>query len=108
MTDVTSILDITIHDEKKAEEVGKMSIPLLKIQNGEKKWYALKDANLRDRARGNNPRILVEMQLTWNIVSIAWSRSLYLGKARDLDMKMLIIMLTINKAVTIFILSFHG
>ncbi|XP_075978755.1 multiple C2 and transmembrane domain-containing protein-like [Anticarsia gemmatalis] len=68
VTDVTSILDITVHDEKKSEDVGKISIPLLRIKSGEKKWYALKDANLRDRARGNNPRILVEMKLTWNLV----------------------------------------
>ncbi|CAB3259672.1 unnamed protein product [Arctia plantaginis] len=71
ITDVTSILDITVFDEKKTEEIGKISIPLHRINSGEKKWYALKDANLRDRARGNNPRILVEMILTWNLVRAA-------------------------------------
>ena len=69
MPDISSILDITIHDEKKSEPIGCLSLPLLKIKSGEKKWYALKDSNLRDRAKGNNPRILLEMNLTWKLVS---------------------------------------
>ncbi|KAJ8713341.1 hypothetical protein PYW07_013711 [Mythimna separata] len=68
VTDITSILEIAIHDEKKSEDVGCLSLPLLNIKNGEKKWYALKDSSLRDRAKGNNPRILLEMNLTWKLV----------------------------------------
>lgn len=56
-------------DEKKSEVVGKISICLLKVCNGEKKWYALKDSTLRERAKGNNPKILLEMNLYWNLVS---------------------------------------
>jgi hypothetical protein len=41
-------------------------IPLLRIRNGEKRWYALKDRKLRSRAKGNNPQILLEMRLEWN------------------------------------------
>lgn len=67
--DITSILELTVHDEKKSEDIGKISIPLLHIINEEKKWYALKDVTQRDRAKGNNPRILLEMRLTWNVVS---------------------------------------
>lgn len=68
VTDITSILEITIHDEKKSEDMGCLSLPLLKIKSSEKKWYALKDSSLRDRAKGNNPRILLEMNLTWKLV----------------------------------------
>ncbi|XP_047027144.1 multiple C2 and transmembrane domain-containing protein-like [Helicoverpa zea] len=68
VSDVTSILNITILDEKKTEEVGCLSIPLLNFKSGEKKWYALKDSSLRERAKGNNPRILLEMNLTWKLL----------------------------------------
>lgn len=67
--DVTSLLEITVHDEKKGENIGRISIPLLRIRNGEKKWYALKDNSERNRAKGDNPRILIEMSLQWNLVS---------------------------------------
>lgn len=56
-------------DEKKCEEIGRISKPLLKIQPG-KKWYALKDSTLKERARGQNPRILLELNVAWNVVSI--------------------------------------
>ncbi|CAH1638822.1 unnamed protein product [Spodoptera littoralis] len=68
VTDITSILDICIHDEKKSEDIGCLSIPLLNIKSGEKKWYALKDSSLRDRAKGHNPRILLEMDLSWKLM----------------------------------------
>lgn len=70
VTDITSIIEISIFDEnKKSEIVGKISIPLLRISNGEKKWYALKDKTQRERAKGNFPRILLEMRVTWHPVS---------------------------------------
>lgn len=69
VTDVTSVLEVTVMDEKKSEVAGKISIFLLKICNGKKQWYGLKDNTLRERAKGNNPKILLEMNLHWNLVS---------------------------------------
>ncbi|KPI93360.1 Multiple C2 and transmembrane domain-containing protein 1 [Papilio xuthus] len=71
INDVTSTLDITIYDESiiqsmKGETLGKISIPLLRINNNEKKWYALKDRSKKHSAKGNCPRILLEMSLEWN------------------------------------------
>ena len=70
--DVHSILEITVYDEDRdgrTDFLGKTSIPLLRIKNGEKKWYALKDKKLRRRAKGNQPQILLEMNLVYNVVS---------------------------------------
>ncbi|CAG7817684.1 unnamed protein product [Allacma fusca] len=69
--DYTSLLEVTVYDEDrhhKTEFLGKLSIPLWKIKNGEKKWYPLKDRKLLRAARGNNPQILLEMELIWNPV----------------------------------------
>ncbi|XP_050351847.1 multiple C2 and transmembrane domain-containing protein-like [Nymphalis io] len=70
VTDITSILEVSVFDEKKSEEVGKISIPLLNIRPG-KKWYALKDSTLKEKAKGNNARILLEMNVIWNIIKAA-------------------------------------
>lgn len=67
--DINNILEITVYDEDrdhKVEFLGKVSVPLLRIKNGEKKWYALKDKKLRSRAKGNSPQILLEMTVIWN------------------------------------------
>ncbi|XP_044263295.1 multiple C2 and transmembrane domain-containing protein isoform X2 [Tribolium madens] len=67
--DINNVLDITVFDEDrdhKVEFLGRVVIPLLRIRNGEKRWYALKDRKLRSRAKGNNPQILLEMNLAWN------------------------------------------
>lgn len=69
VTDVTEILKISVQDEKKYDEVGSVAIPLLRISSGHKVWHALKDNTLRERAKGNNPRILLEMRISWNLVS---------------------------------------
>lgn len=45
---------------------GKIAVPLLRLHDGEKRWYALKDKKLRSRAKGNSPQILLEMILVWN------------------------------------------
>ncbi|CAG5017854.1 unnamed protein product [Parnassius apollo] len=71
INDVTSTLEITVYDESiiqsmKGETLGKISIPLLRIINNEKKWYALKDRSKKNSAKGNCPRILLEMSLEWN------------------------------------------
>lgn len=72
--DITSILEITVYDEDhdhKVEFLGKLAIPLLKINNGEKRWYALKDKKMRARAKGNYPQILLEMTVIWNPLKAA-------------------------------------
>ncbi|VIO96093.1 Uncharacterized protein BM_BM3061 [Brugia malayi] len=69
--DIHSILEITIYDEdpnKKAEFLGKIAIPLLQIQNCERKWYALKDRKLRTPVKG---QILLEMDIIWNPIRAA-------------------------------------
>ena len=47
--------------------MGKLAIPLLKIESGKKRWYVLKDKKLRCRAKGSNPKILLEMNLVKKI-----------------------------------------
>lgn len=72
MKDIHSVLEVTVYDEDrdhKVEFLGKVAIPLLRIQNGEKRWYALKDKKLYSRAKGNSPQILLEMIVIWNPVS---------------------------------------
>ncbi|ESO89614.1 hypothetical protein LOTGIDRAFT_124931, partial [Lottia gigantea] len=69
--DIHSILDITIYDEdrdKKVEFLGKISIPLLKIKVGERRWYTLKDKKLIHRTKG---AILLEMDFVFNHVKAA-------------------------------------
>lgn len=69
VNDVHAILEITVYDEdpnKKIEFMGKVAIPLLKIKNDQKRWYALKDEQLLRRVKG---RILLEINLFWNPVS---------------------------------------
>ncbi|XP_065220032.1 multiple C2 and transmembrane domain-containing protein isoform X2 [Planococcus citri] len=69
--DIHSVLEVTVYDEDKDHKVeflGKIAIPLLRIRNNEKKWYALKDKKLRGRAKGNAPQILLEMNIVWNTV----------------------------------------
>ncbi|XP_059487628.1 multiple C2 and transmembrane domain-containing protein isoform X3 [Neocloeon triangulifer] len=67
--DINSVLEVTVYDEDrdhKVEFLGKVAIPLLRVQNGEKKWYALKDKKLHLRAKGNCPQILLELTVIWN------------------------------------------
>lgn len=67
--DINNVLDITVFDEDrdhKVEFLGRVMVPLLRIRNGEKRWYALKDKKLRSRAKGNSPQILLEMRIVWN------------------------------------------
>jgi len=71
--DINSVLEVTVYDEDrdhKVEFLGKVAIPLLRIRNGEKKWYSLKDKKLHGRAKGNCPQILLEMTVLWNPVSM--------------------------------------
>lgn len=63
---------MTVYDEDpdyKMEFLGKVAIPLLSINNDIQKWYSLKNKKLTGRAKGNNPKILLEMRLVWNPVT---------------------------------------
>ncbi|XP_055374583.1 multiple C2 and transmembrane domain-containing protein isoform X2 [Condylostylus longicornis] len=67
--DITSVLEVTVYDEDrdhKVEFLGKVEVPLLKIKNGAKRWYVLKNKDMVARAKGNNPQILLEMYVVWN------------------------------------------
>ncbi|XP_055315199.1 multiple C2 and transmembrane domain-containing protein isoform X2 [Sitodiplosis mosellana] len=67
--DVTAVLDVTVFDEDrdhKVEFLGRVCIPLLRIHNNEKRWYALKDKKMFSRAKGNSPQILLELNVVWN------------------------------------------
>jgi hypothetical protein len=69
--DINSVLQVTVYDEDRDhrfEFLGAVSIPLLRIGNGQKRWYALKDRKLRFRAKGSNPQILLELNVVWNEV----------------------------------------
>jgi hypothetical protein len=46
--------------------VMQVMIPLLRVESGRRKWFSLKDKNMRKRAKGSNPQILLEMFLFWN------------------------------------------
>ena len=67
------MLEVTVYDEDKDhkyEFLGKVKIPLLRIENGVKRWYALKDKKLRKPAKGDNPQILLELFFVYNKVSL--------------------------------------
>ncbi|XP_036332548.1 multiple C2 and transmembrane domain-containing protein [Rhagoletis pomonella] len=69
--DITQVLEITVYDEDRdhrVEFLGKLVIPLLRIKNGVKRWYTLKDKNLCVRAKGLSPQICLEMIVIWNDV----------------------------------------
>ncbi|XP_023313977.1 multiple C2 and transmembrane domain-containing protein isoform X2 [Trichogramma pretiosum] len=73
--DINSVLEVTVYDEDrdhKVEFLGKVAIPLLRVKNGLKRWYALKDKKLRCRAKGNSPQILLEMNVVWNAVRASY------------------------------------
>lgn len=57
---MTSVLEVTVFDEDrdhKVEFLGRVVIPLLRIRNGEKRWYALKDKKMYARAKGTSPQV---------------------------------------------------
>lgn len=71
---MTSVLEITVFDEDrdhKVEFLGRIVIPLFKIRNGEKRWYALKDKKTYTRAKGTTPQILLEMTVIWSPIRAA-------------------------------------
>jgi hypothetical protein len=59
---MSSVLEVTVFDEDrdhKVEFLGRVAIPLLRIRDGEKRWYALKDKNMYVRAKGMNPQVSI-------------------------------------------------
>ena len=75
--DIHDVLEVTVYDEDKdrVEFLGKVALPLLKIKNGEKHWYALKDKKLRHRSKGH---IFLECWITYNQVNIQTKKNLIL------------------------------
>lgn len=71
---MASVLEVTVFDEDrdhKVEFLGRVSIPLLRIHNNEKRWYVLKDKKMYTRAKGNSPQILLEINVIWNPIRAA-------------------------------------
>ena len=67
--DICDVLEITVYDENfdhKYDLLGRLKIPLLKIENNKKKWYMLKRKCLRSQARGTKPSIQLEMFFIYN------------------------------------------
>ncbi|CAH1255460.1 MCTP1, partial [Branchiostoma lanceolatum] len=70
--DIHSILEVSCYDEdrnKSAEFLGKVAIPLLRIKNGERKAFFLKDKKLRRRTKGS---IVLEMEVIYNSIKASW------------------------------------
>ena len=61
-----------IHIFFRFEFLGKLALPLLRLECGRKRWFALKDKKMRFRAKGTNastvPQILMETDMVWNPV----------------------------------------
>eukprot|EP00092_Neocalanus_flemingeri_P034270 GFUD01037267.1.p1 GENE.GFUD01037267.1~~GFUD01037267.1.p1 ORF type:complete len:460 (-),score=117.99 GFUD01037267.1:88-1467(-) len=71
ITDVYEVLEVIVFDDNgdfNYEFLGKVQIPLLNIENGTERWYRLKDQTLRNPAKGETPRILLEMKFCFNII----------------------------------------
>nr|XP_057925693.1 multiple C2 and transmembrane domain-containing protein 1-like isoform X1 [Doryrhamphus excisus] len=66
--DIHSVLEVTVYDEdrdRSADFLGKVAIPLLNIQNGERKAYALKSKELTGPTKGV---IFLEIDVIFNTV----------------------------------------
>ncbi|XP_075895241.1 multiple C2 and transmembrane domain-containing protein 1 isoform X3 [Nelusetta ayraudi] len=64
--DIHSVLEVTVYDEdrdRSADFLGKVAIPLLNIQNGERKAYALKSKELTGPTKGV---IFLEIDVIFN------------------------------------------
>ncbi|XP_029916699.1 multiple C2 and transmembrane domain-containing protein 1 isoform X1 [Myripristis murdjan] len=66
--DIHSVLEVTVYDEdrdRSADFLGKVAIPLLNIQNGERKAYALKSKELTGPTKGV---IFLEIDVIFNAI----------------------------------------
>ena len=74
VVDVCDCLDISVLDEQKDKKhrlLGRLKIPLLQISDSQKKWYQLKDNDLRTQAKGNNPKILLQFSFSYNTGNVS-------------------------------------
>ena len=87
--------------DHKYEFLGRVSIPLLKIKNNEKKWFMLKDKKLRMPAKGDRPRILLEMFFVYNEIRASIrtfkSKQQKYEDRSDIRFKQAILMQNINR-----------
>lgn len=70
--DIHSVLEVTVFDEdrdRSADFLGKVAIPLLRVQNGEQKGYALKNKQLTGPTKG---LIFLEIDVIYNKVKAAF------------------------------------
>ena len=61
---------MTVYDEdsnNKNTFLGKILSPLVNMKNGQT-WYSLKDKTLINKAKGRNPKILLEVDIQWNLL----------------------------------------
>lgn len=56
--------------DHKVEFLGRVEIPLLRIRNGERRWYALKEKKMCARAKGNSPQVINKLYYDWIEYSI--------------------------------------
>uniref|UniRef100_A0A3B3YMQ9 Multiple C2 and transmembrane domain-containing protein 1 n=1 Tax=Poecilia mexicana TaxID=48701 RepID=A0A3B3YMQ9_9TELE len=71
--DIHSVLEVTVYDEdrdRSADFLGKVAIPLLNIQNGERKAYVLKSKELTGPTKGV---IFLEIDVIFNAVSLSFA-----------------------------------
>jgi len=67
--DVCKCVEISIFDEendKKHRFMGHLKIPLLHIHANDKKWFQLKDKELRNHAKGDGPKVYLELCFAYN------------------------------------------
>ncbi|XP_035246385.1 multiple C2 and transmembrane domain-containing protein 1 isoform X7 [Anguilla anguilla] len=68
VTDIHAVLEVTVYDEdrdRSADFLGKVAIPLLRIRNGERKAYALKNKELTGPTKGV---IFLETDVIFNTI----------------------------------------
>ena len=58
MRDIHDVVEITVYDEDKDHKfecLGRIVIPLLRVKNGERRWYKLKDKTLMKDEDNQDP-----------------------------------------------------
>ena len=67
--DINDSLDVTVFDENKDcrySFLGRARLRLLSLGGGCRMWVGLKDKHLKQKARGEDPQILIETEVKWN------------------------------------------
>lgn len=85
---MTSVLELTVFDEDrdhKVEFLGRVVIPLLRIHNGEKRWYTLKDKKMYCRAKGNSPQVYITLYILTKLAYISHHPSSRMFKVPPVD-----------------------